>query len=299
LAANGLRAVIELSVPMQTAPLAEPGSLRPSPVSALTTAENFSAVGLVAAVFEYPGQWVALVGVRVGAPMVVLPPESQWMVPPTAKAVAVIGVEPPPVLPPVHPLTVSVLAAFPVIVVHRRVLAVHEIFSAFNAVIEPSVPTHTSPVSVPGISMPSPVSPVTEAVKLSAEGLVAAFFTYPGQWVAATVVSAGTPLVVVEPETQVTVPPVARLTADNGCELPPVFPPVHPEMTRVLEAFPVKVVQVIFPVAAPAVPDIPKVRPAAGMSMAATVNKIRRMYFLSYVPGMAPTNRPPKMTLLT
>lgn len=281
MAANGLRAVIELSVPMQTAPLAEPGSLRPSPVSALTVARNFSAVGSVAAPLTYPGQWVALVGVRVGAPMVVLPPESQWMVPPTAKAVAVIGVEPPPVLPPVHPLTVSVLAAFPVIVVHRRVLAVHEIFSAFNAVIEPSVPTHTSPVSVPGISMPSPVSPVTDAVKLSAEGLVAAFFTYPGQWVAATVVSAGTPLVVVEPETQVTVPPVARLTADNGCELPPVFPPVHPEMTRVLEAFPVKVVQVIFPVAAPAVPDIPKVRPAAGMSMAATVNKIRRMYFLS------------------
>ena len=49
LAANGLRAVIELSVPMQTAPLAEPGSLRPSPVSAVTVARNFSAVGSVAA----------------------------------------------------------------------------------------------------------------------------------------------------------------------------------------------------------------------------------------------------------
>jgi hypothetical protein len=43
------------------------------------------------------------------------------------------------------------------------------------------------------------------------------------------------------------------------------------------------------------VPDIPKVRPAAGMSMAATVNKIRRMYFPFIRPGNGPNEpSPPK-----
>jgi hypothetical protein len=99
------------------------------------------------------------------------------MVPPAAKVVEEIGTDPPPVFPPVHPPTVRVLVAFPEIEVHATELAVHEILRAFSAVIEPSVPTHTEPVSLPGISMPSPVSAVTEAVKLSAVGLVAAFFT--------------------------------------------------------------------------------------------------------------------------
>ena len=85
---------------------------------------------------------------------------------------------------------------------------------------------------------------------------------------------------VVEPEVQVTVPPVARLAADIGIELPPVLPPVQPLTTIVLDAFPVMVVQVIFPVAAPAVPEIPKVRPAIGMSMAAAVTKMRRIVSL-------------------
>jgi hypothetical protein len=48
-------------------------------------------------------------------------------------------------------------------------------------------------------------------------------------------------------------------------------------MVMVVAAFPVKVVQVIFPVAAPAVPAIPSVRPATGMSMAAAVSNTRRM----------------------
>ena len=48
---------------------------------------------------------------------------------------------------------------------------------AFSAVIEPSVPTHTSPVAAPGISMPSPVSPVTTVVKLSAAGFELASLT--------------------------------------------------------------------------------------------------------------------------
>ena len=198
-----------------------------------------------------------------------------------------------------HPLTVVVLVAFPEKPVHEMVLAAHEIFSAFNAVIVPSVPTHTSPVSVPGMKMPSPVSPVTDAVKLSAEGLVAAFLTYPGQWVAATVVSAGTPLVVVEPETQVTVPPVANARSVHRLRAPPGAPPVHPEMTRVLEALPVNVVQVIFPVAAPAVPDIPKVRPAAGMSMAATVKKFVACTSFHTSWERPQRTLPPKMTLLT
>ena len=269
------------SVPRQTAPLAEPGSLRPSPVSAVTTAENFSAVGLVAAFFTYPGQWVAAVGLSVGAPIVVLPPDNQLMVPPVAKVRADNGTEPPPVLPPLQPPTAMLPLMFPEMLVHEIVLAVHVIFRGFNAVIVPSVPMQTEPVSAPGMKMPSPESAVTVDVKLSAVGLVAAFFTYPGQWVAATVVSVGTPLVVVDPETQVTVPPVARLKGLSGIELPPVFPPEHPLITRVVEAVPVKVVQVI-PEAAPAVLAIPKVRPAAGMSMTAMANKIRRITSFPY-----------------
>jgi hypothetical protein len=45
-------------------------------------------------------------------------PLTQVMVPPAAKAVAEMGLELPPVLPPVHPLTTMVLLAFPVMVVH-------------------------------------------------------------------------------------------------------------------------------------------------------------------------------------
>jgi hypothetical protein len=88
--------------------------------------------------------------------------------------------------------------------------------------------------------------------------------------------------VVVAPETQVTVPPVAKLVADSGSELPPVLPPVHPLIVSVPDAFPVNVVHVIFPVAAPAVPAIPNVRPATGMSMAARVSNIRRIGSLPY-----------------
>jgi hypothetical protein len=51
LAASGLRAVMDPSKPTQTAPLAVPGSFRPLPVSELTVALNFSAVGSDAAFF--------------------------------------------------------------------------------------------------------------------------------------------------------------------------------------------------------------------------------------------------------
>ncbi len=52
-----------------------------------------------------------------GAPIVVVPLESQVKVPPSSKAVAFTGFEPPPVLGPEHPLRVTVLEAFPEMVV--------------------------------------------------------------------------------------------------------------------------------------------------------------------------------------
>lgn len=53
--------------------------------------------------------------------MVVVAPLSQVMVPPVASALAVRGVEPPPVFPPVHPLTVMSPATFPESVVQTIV----------------------------------------------------------------------------------------------------------------------------------------------------------------------------------
>ncbi len=56
-------------------------------------------------------------------------------------------------------------------------LDAHLNFKAFNVLIVPFVPMQTDPVAAPGTRTPSPVSAVTTAVKLSAAGLVAAFFT--------------------------------------------------------------------------------------------------------------------------
>jgi hypothetical protein len=87
----------------------------------------------------------------------------------------------------------------------------------------------------------------------------------------------GGPVVVVEPDTQFVVPPVSRLSVGFGVDAPPVLPPVHPLMTMSPDTVPVTVVQEIFPVPAPAVPDSASVRPPTGMSMAANVSKIRLM----------------------
>src|ERR1700733_10331762 len=103
LAVSGFSALIVPSVPMQTAPLAVPGSPRPSPVSEDTVATILSAEGLDAACLTYPGHLDAEVDVSVGARIVVLDPESQSIVPPVASAVAVNATELPPVLPPLHP----------------------------------------------------------------------------------------------------------------------------------------------------------------------------------------------------
>ena len=49
MAVSGLRAVIVPSVPRHTAPLAVPGSLRPSPLSEVTVAVKDAALGLLVA----------------------------------------------------------------------------------------------------------------------------------------------------------------------------------------------------------------------------------------------------------
>ena len=116
-------------------------------------------------------------------------------------------------LPPVHPLTATALVAYPDKVVQVMSIAVHEILNGLSAEMVPSVPMHTDPVSVPGRRMPSPVSPVTAAVKTSALGLEPAFWTYPGHLLADADVSVGAPLVVVDPETHVTAPPLAKASA--------------------------------------------------------------------------------------
>ncbi len=107
----------------------------------------------------------------------VLPPESQSMVPPVAKVVELTGCDPPPVSPPVHPLTVEVPEAVPEMVLQEIVLVDHLNLTSFNVLITPLVEIQTSPLTEPGISMPSPVSPVTVATKRSAEGSLLAFLT--------------------------------------------------------------------------------------------------------------------------
>jgi hypothetical protein len=141
----------------------------------VTSAVNFSAEGLEAAPFTYPGQSLADVAVSAGAEIVVLPPESQVMVPPVARVAALNGCELPPVSPPLHPETVIMVD--PVMVLQVMLLLIQVKARDFSAVIEPSVPMHTSPVDVAGRSMPSPVSPVTDVVKLSALGLEVASLT--------------------------------------------------------------------------------------------------------------------------
>jgi hypothetical protein len=83
------------------------------------------------------------------------------MVPPVARVMADIAVEPPPVSPPLHPLTVIVPVALPSTLVHDNVLFGHAYTSGFRAVISPAVDTHTEPAPVLGSNMPSPVSAVT------------------------------------------------------------------------------------------------------------------------------------------
>jgi hypothetical protein len=84
----------------------------PSPTSAVTRALNFSAV------LPRVGHPVAETVVSVGAPMVVVLPLTQGMVPPLAKSVAVKGRELPPVNPPMQVLNVVVPGAFPVTMWH-------------------------------------------------------------------------------------------------------------------------------------------------------------------------------------
>ena len=70
--------------------------------------------------FTYPGHFLAFVAVVTAAPKELVFPLSHVTVPPTANDATGSGWEPPPVLAPltsVHPLMLTVLAAFPVMVV--------------------------------------------------------------------------------------------------------------------------------------------------------------------------------------
>ena len=73
-----------------------------------------------------------------------------------------------------------------------------------------------------------------------------------------------------------------------------MLPPVHPLIVMVPVTVPVTVVQVIFPVAADATP-VPSasVSPAIGMSMAAEIMNIRRIYFPFMVVQRSDPNSPP------
>ena len=118
---------------------------------------------------------MADVEASVGALIVVLPPDSQWMLPPVPRVRAGNDTEPPPVSPPLHPPTVTLPVSLPVMVEHEMVLEVHETSTFFSSEMDPLVPMHTSPEAAPGSRIPSPESPVTVAVKDSALGLLVAF----------------------------------------------------------------------------------------------------------------------------
>jgi hypothetical protein len=282
--------VIVPSTAMHTEPLAEPGNARPSPESDVTVAVNFASAGSAGVVpfggLTYPGQLLPTLVVSVGALITVVEPVDQVMVPPVASAVAGPGVEEPPVSPPVQPLITMLPVMLPVMVVHVMVLGVQAKVNVLSSVIVPSVPMHTEPFDVDGSNMPLPESAVTEDTKDSAVGSAGGVpvfggLTYPGHFFGEIDVSVGAATVVVEPDAQVVVPPVASERGLNGNELPPVFPPVHPLTTIVVDTVPVSVVQLILPPAAPAVPDSPNVSPATGISMAAQVIITRRIASLS------------------
>ena len=61
--------------------------------------------------------------VSFGLPMVVVLPLTQSIVPPVARAVDLMGFDFPPVLPPVQPLIVTVVDAFPLMFVQEIVTA--------------------------------------------------------------------------------------------------------------------------------------------------------------------------------
>jgi len=104
---------------MHTAPLYFPGIFIPL-VSAFTVPENLMAEGCweSGAPFTYPGHFLGFVDTIAAALKVLVFPLIQVTVPPAANDATGIGIEDPPVLAlPVHPLRVTVLAEFPVMVV--------------------------------------------------------------------------------------------------------------------------------------------------------------------------------------
>ena len=93
------------------------------------------------------------------------------------------------------------------------------------------------------------------------------------------------PIVVLEPEIQSIVPPVASVVAVIEVELPPVSPPVHPLTVMVLAALPVMLVHVISlgvqryssafsAVIAPLVETHTEPAPVAGSSMPSPVSAV-------------------------
>jgi hypothetical protein len=111
-------------------------------------------------------------------------------------------------------------------------------------------------------------------------------------------VKVGVPVVVVEPESHVVVPPVANADPFRGCEPPPVLPPVHPLITMVEEILPLIPVQVIFPPAAPAVPARPTVSADTGSTTAASNNKVRRIHNPFVCPMGTVRTVPPGETVI-
>jgi hypothetical protein len=141
---------------------------------------------------------------------------------------------------------------------------------------------HTSPLYLPGSLNPA-VLAVTAPENLSADGLLLAPLTYPGQRLAEVDTRVAAPNVDVVLLTQVTVPPVASDAVVIGCEAPPVLAPllsVHPLMVTVPLAVPATLVQTVLPfgpLADAGPPDSASDNPDAGMASAAATNKIRRI----------------------
>jgi hypothetical protein len=118
---------------------------------------------------------------------------------------------------------------------------------------------------------------------LSADGLLLAPLTYPGQCLAEVDTRVAAPNVAVVVLTQVTVPPVASAAVLIGCEAPPVLAPllsVHPLMVTVPVAVPATLVQVDLPFgpAADAAPPVSASdNPDAATASVAATNMIRRI----------------------
>lgn len=155
--------------------------------------------------------------------------------------------------------------------------------SGFNAWRLPLESSHTSPENLPGMGeSPVPLWAVTVPLAVNSEAPVPYFATHFFVSFFEDVTLA-VPTVVVLPLLHVIVPPVANDAAANGCELPPVLPPLQPLIVMFPVTGPVIVVHFVVTPEAPAGALNATVAIELGRANAASTSSTRRILAPSVV----------------